>query len=376
MTDCILSIDIGTTSLKAAFMTDKPGEVFVSREQFKNGTAGEWMPSLARAVQKLKSKNPDYAVEAICVSGNGPTIVSQDGKTLLHNASLSSEIEQEIKKLNTKSLFIPRLYAFKKMFPENWKNSKRIFSGPEYFLYEMTGRALTILPEERYVGAYWDENELLRCGKTCRSECNEESQKKDISLSLNMTDFFSKSDFEKLPPFVSPGSLAGKLNEKTALETGLLEGTLVFAGGPDFTVALIGTGTVFPGKMCDRAGSSEGINLCTENPVFADGLRTLPSVMPNLWNVSRLLEPNEDFGKAVDMIRTAAKNAGEYFPSFMIITGGQALDKNKILEKEKKSGMKIHPQYCADAELIGDLVLARVGLGDYDNIEEAVMVLG
>lgn len=360
MTDCILCIDIGTTSLKAAFMTDKPGEVFVSREQFKDGTADEWMPSLARAVQELKSKNPDYAVEAICVSGNGPTIVSADGKTLLHNAPLSENLKKEIKNLNTKSLFIPRLFAFKKMFPESWEKSKHIFSGPEYFLYEMTGRAITILPEERYVPAYWDENELLRCGLAEQRHC----EPTDEAIS------------SKLPSFVAPGTLAGKLNEKTALETGLLEGTLVFAGGPDFTVALIGTGTVFPGKMCDRAGSSEGINLCTENPVFADGLRTLPSVMPNLWNVSRLLEPGEDFGKAVDMVRTAAKNAGEYFPSFMIITGGQALDKNKILEKEKASGMKIQTQYCADAELIGDLVLARVGLGDYDSIEEAVMVLG
>lgn len=351
MTDCILCIDIGTTSLKAAFMKDKPGEVFVSRQHFIKGTADEWLSALARAVKELNEKNPDCAVEAICISGNGPTIVSEDRTTLLHNAPLSENLEQEIKNLNTKSLFIPRLYAFKKMFSESWSKSKYIFSGPEYLIYEITGRALSILPEERYVPAYWDENDLLKAG-------------------------FSKEDFSKLPPFVLPGTLAGKLNEKAALTTGLLEGTLVFAGGPDFTVALIGTGTVFPGKMCDRAGSSEGINLCTQNPVYAEGLRTLPSVMSGLWNVSRLLEPGEDFGKAVDMLRKAAEQAGEYFPSYMIITGGQALDKERILEKEKASGMKIQTQYCLDAELIGDLVLARVGLGDYDSIEEAVMVLG
>lgn len=351
MTDCILCIDIGTTSLKAAFMKDKPGEVFVSRQRFLKGTADEWLTALSRAVKELSAKNPDCAVEALCISGNGPTIVSEDKTTLLHNAPVSQDIQDKISSLRLSSLFIPRLYAFKKMFPKEWAESRHIFSGPEYFIYEMTGRALTILPEERYLPAYWDEGALLKAG-------------------------FSKEDEKKLPPFVKPGSFAGKINEKAALATGLLEGTLVFAGGPDFTVALIGTGTVFPGKMCDRAGSSEGINLCTQNPVYAEGLRTLPSVAAGLWNVSRLLEPGEDFGKAVDMLRNAAKAAGEYFPSYMVITGGQALDKNLVREKEKSSGMKIQTQYCADAELIGDLVLARVGLGDYDSIEEAVMVLG
>lgn len=351
MTDCILCIDIGTTSLKAAFMKDKPDEVFVSRQHFSKGTADEWLPALARAVKELETENSECAVEAICVSGNGPTIVSEDKTTLLHNAPLPSSLEAEIKNLSAGSLFIPRLYAFKKMFSESWAKSKYIFSGPEYFIYEMTGRAVSILPEKRYLPAYWDENAMIKNG-------------------------FSKEDFEKLPPFVSPGTFAGKLNEKAALATGLLEGTLVFAGGPDFIAALVGTGTVFPGKMCDRAGSSEGINLCTENPVYAEGLRTLPSVRSGLWNVSRLLEPGEDFGKAVGMLRNAAEKAGEYFPPYMIITGGQALNKELVLEKEKASGMKIQAQYCADAELIGDLVLARVGLGDYDSIEEAVMVLG
>ncbi len=354
MTDCILCVDIGTTSLKAAFLTDKPGEVFVSRQHFKNGSASEWLDALARAVEELSEKNKDFAIEAICVSGNGPTIVSEDGTTLLHNAPIPENIQSEIKNLNTKSLFIPRLYAFKKLFNESWQNSARVFSGPEFLIFKMTGKAVSILPEERYTCAYWSESEFLRCG-------------------------FCGEDFKKLPDFVSPGTLAGQLNEETAIKTGLLEGTLVFAGGPDFTVALIGTGTVFPGRMCDRAGSSEGLNLCTQNPVFEQGLRTLPSVIPGLWNLSCLFAPDNDnrnFGAAVEKLRAAAKKAGEYFPQFMIITGGQALDKKNIEEKEKISGMKIKTQYCADAELIGDLILARIGLGDYDSIEEAVMVLG
>ena len=89
MKDCILCIDIGTTSLKAAFMSGKPEKVFVSRQKLETGRSNEWLPALSRAVKELKEKNPECAVEAVCISGNGPTIVSEDGTTLLHNDNLN-----------------------------------------------------------------------------------------------------------------------------------------------------------------------------------------------------------------------------------------------------------------------------------------------
>ena len=93
MTDTILCIDIGTSSLKAALLPDnlRAGEIFVSRQYFseeaviENRVAEEWLPCLAAALAELKAKNPDYAIEAVCVSGNGPTVVTDDGTTLLYN---------------------------------------------------------------------------------------------------------------------------------------------------------------------------------------------------------------------------------------------------------------------------------------------------
>ena len=38
-------------------------------------TAKKWMPALKKAISEMKAQNEDAAVEAICVSGNGPTIV-------------------------------------------------------------------------------------------------------------------------------------------------------------------------------------------------------------------------------------------------------------------------------------------------------------
>lgn len=393
MTDVILCIDIGTSSLKAAFMKDKPCPTHVARIPFSSGTSIEWIPALKAALSELYEKNPDCAIEAICISGNGPTIVSQNGTTLLHNDNgRSPEMKENLSSqgryvrtsadapflpeqerfavlpalTQTKSIFIPRLAMFKEMYPSEWENSKYIFSGPEYFIYRLTGEALTILPEERYKTAYWSNEELIKCG-------------------------FSEEDCKKLPPFKKMGTFAGKVNEKAAIETGLLEGTFVFAGGPDFCVALIGSGTVMPGTLCDRAGSSEGINLCTSSPVFQEGIRTLPSPVPGLWNASILLgdtgkirmeNPGEEtdkkllkqFTDALNRLRTAAENHGEYFPSEMTVTGGQCMDVNWLKAKATASGLYLTTRYCSDSELIGDLILTRVALGDWDDIDEGVFM--
>ena len=399
MTDTILCIDIGTSSLKAALLPDnlRAGEIFVSRQYFsqaavvENRVAEEWLPCLKAAVAELTAKNPDYAVEAVCVSGNGPTVVSEDGTSLLYNqlfvngsrgqaGNLNGQKKLALK--NTKSLFIPRFCGFKLNFPFSWNDSAHIFGAPEFLIHELTGESVTILPEERFLPAYWNEDELKKCG-------------------------FSEDDCKKFPGFVKAGNFVGKVSASAAIATGLLEGTLVFAGAPDFVVALIGTGTVLPGRLCDRAGTSEGLNLCTSKPVFAEGLRTLPSVVSGLWNVSYLINSSQslrghretslcenpshgenpsvnsvdsvrkfdELSRGINLLREAALSNGEYFPDFMTITGGQALNESLVAQKEAACGLKIKTMPCADAELLGDLILARVGLGDYDDITEAVFAI-
>ncbi|MBO6218142.1 MAG: hypothetical protein J6N81_01010 [Treponema sp.] len=374
MTDTILCIDIGTSSLKAALLPDnlKKFPIFVSRQAFPKSSFGErnsaryYLSALKAAITELRQKNPDFAIEAICVSGNGPTVISEDGRTFLYSDALPDFSVEEKKVLkNTKSLFIPRFIGFRELYPAQWKESRAIFGAPEFLLHELTGESLSILPEDRFLPAYWTEEELEACG-------------------------FSDSDIKKVPPFKKMGSFVGKVSEKAALATGLFEGTFVFAGAPDFVVALLGTGTVFPGRLCDRAGSSEGLNLCTTKPVFAEGLRTLPSAIPGLWNLSYLLNPEfsnssvnsvssvrnfNELAHGINLLKEAALSNGEFFPDYMTITGGQALDDELIAQKEAATGLKIKKMPCADAELIGDLILARVALGDFDDVSEAVFGL-
>jgi xylulokinase len=69
-------------------------------------------------------------------------------------------------------------------------------------------------------------------------------------------------------------------------------------------MALIGTGAVEPGLVCDRAGTSEGINLCAGRSGTAQlpgELRVLPHVNPGYRNVSVIIPSS---GRLFEWFRT------------------------------------------------------------------------
>ncbi len=396
MKDSVLCIDIGSTSLKAALMNEAGKTEGFVRVEFKNSVqdAGrEWVSALAKAVKLLKEENGGNAlqIEAVCISGNGPTLCSTDGTTLLWNQKVDEKYLTE-----TKSLFIPRLKGFRDAFPDKWEETNAVFSGPEYLIWRLTGSPCTILPEERFRETYWTQEELEKCG-------------------------FTEEEIKKLPPFIGIAQCAGKITQAAALETGLLEGTMVVTGGPDFIVALIGTNTLEEGFMCDRAGSSEGINLCTSQPLYGDKIRTLPSVIPGLWNASVLISESgvrlEDYKKQLEtrlehsvswdelynlvldnpkdysdgyeilrdmaikvfaagnILNKAVKAASLPDPKYITVTGGQALNSRWTQFKCDTMGIPMRVTDFPDAELVGDHILARLALGDFDSLEEAAFTL-
>lgn len=189
----------------------------------------------------------------------------------------------------------------------------------------------------------------------------------------------------------------------------------VFCAGPDFIAALLGTATVEPGKLCDRSGSSEGINLCAEKPVFKEGFRTLPSAIPGLWNISVIIpesgsiineykneisciekrelsweeiidyslddknsegyrilsELSASVRNALDALRKLAEENSLSFSGTMNVTGGLA--KNRRWLEKKAFDCKINIETCnsPDSELTGNAAVALYGLGYFENLQEA-----
>ena len=215
-------IDIGTTSLKAALISEcgfvfKSTVVRFSSKEIQNPfeIANCWKNSFFEAGKNLEVSN--YDLVAICISGNGPTLTSVcDNQTftlLWNNNSISVK-----NPIQTKSIFLPRLLLLKENFSEIWQNSQVILSGPEFLIYELTNSKVTILPENRFIQAYWQKEELLEY---------------EISDKL-------------LPDYVPLGYKAGFVKSEN-LEKLNISGSKkipVFCGGPDFITALIGTNTL------------------------------------------------------------------------------------------------------------------------------------
>lgn len=399
----VLSVDIGTTSLKAALsgvFSDEGIMVYASSrvpfECKENRRISEcWLEALKTAVNEMRKSytahtervDPFSRLSGICISGNGPTIVAKDGTTLLWNEPLSVEIPD-----TCKSLFVPRFLQFKAQYRDSWEKCDTVFSGPEYFIYRLTGKSVTVLPEERYSTAYWNTKSLYDAG-------------------------FTALEQSKFPPFKLPGDCVGVVSKEAAIKMdGLLTAGLpVFCGVPDFIAGLIGTATLSPSRICDCAGSSEGINLCTKIPVYAKGVRTLPSVIEGLWNEAVLISESgvkfadykkkeeAKFGKemsydefvnyvfdtnqeegikimsdiaykvkdGIDTLRNAVMSAGLKVADKLLITGGQALNKRWMQLKCDILNMPLCVPTFEDAELTGDAVLARFGMGEYESIQEA-----
>jgi len=108
-----------------------------------------------------------------------------------------------------------------------------------------------------------------------------------------------------------------------AADTGLPAGIPVVAGGPDFIVSLIGTATVSPRRACDRAGTSEGVNLCWEKGLKRDPrLLYMPHFIPPYENISGVISSTGgavswfagiagiDYEGFFDLVASASPGAG------------------------------------------------------------------
>ena len=433
----IFCADIGTSSLKAAFITEDGTVLKFIRLLFPQPVqAVDWVQAFFAAWHTLPA---DYVIEAICVSGNGPSLVavpqscpmpqaSINAATPLSAASLLSAVSPDdvingiidtakndtlflwnepvpqgltvsgqqsstVPALQERtasippagaSLFLPRIAAFRVKYPDIFAGTALLFSGPEYVSYLLTGTAVTSLPDPRYEAAYWNKEELFRFSEVLHI---------DTERLAGL-----------LPPFAAAGTVIGRFC-----------GIPVIAGVPDFIAALIGTGTLTAGTACDRAGSSEGINVCISQPRRAEKTLLLPSVMSDLWNLSSVIPSSgaafssflvshgflgNDYIAAMERIAEEPFVASGAYPAtfagqgrafvedlaFRIrhgcdlleqvsgfhpvytLSGGQAHNAIWCQMKADMTGRTFALPAFADGELIGDAALALFGLGRGDNL--------
>ena len=283
MSRTLLCVDIGTSSMKAGLLDASGHQLAFARAPFVTGSAeladwsaNRWREAFALVCAELRPR----ALDAIVISGHGPSVTAVDASgDPLAPTSLWLD-PRETRKPGIDSYFLPRMRWLLESYPEITDSGLAWFLGcPEWLSYHLTGEAWSFTPNESFLPYIYDA---------------ESASAYDIPT-------------EFLPPFLYPGHLAGVVREEIAEGLGLSAGTPVFAGGPDYLMSIVGTDAMEPGRICDRAGTSEGINYCSPQSVSDPGLRSLPHIRDGHFSVAAILAST---GRLFEWYRGISGQAG------------------------------------------------------------------
>jgi xylulokinase len=353
----VLCADIGTSSLKAALIDLEGRALAFDREvyppdRFAQGRicGSDWEAALSLAVKRLMAVK-EVKPSAICISGNGPTLVpvTFDGESLppLHwydrkciSLDLGKSGETGHRELlaalpQPKSFFLPHAGWFLQHQSEEYEKTRYLFSAQEWLSFKLGAEPVTTLPAAAYIPYYWEEDQCAALG-------------------------FEQGKF---PPFVKLGSIAGRVSPKAGERYGLPQGIPIVAGGTDFIMALLGVGAIEPGMVCDRAGTSEGINVCSAAPIQSKELRVLPHLKPGFWNISGVISSS---GGLFEWYRTLTGQETRSYEE----TLAELINPDGTLPRDKsvffpQSGFHApgYPDMLFSSGLLGDGMMSRAGLG-------------
>jgi len=292
----ILTFDIGTSVLKGGIF-DNSGHLRSRAEVpvhlndrddplMHEADANNWVSALSLVTAQLElpgTSGHDRGIEALVVSGNGPTLVPVGSKgepldfamTWMDRRGVEEArmIAEVTGRYVDPTFYLPKALWVYRNKPELYQRTRHFCTCPEFIDLYLTGKAYTVLPSEQFTPYIWTAGTIEKLGM----------------------------DPDKFPPFIRPGEAVGEVRKEAEELLGIPAGTPVFAGGPDFVMTLLGTATVRPGRACDRAGTSEGINLCAERPVEDNRLLCLPHIIAGYTNISGIISTS---GKALSWFKS------------------------------------------------------------------------
>ncbi len=266
-----LAVDIGTSSIKGAVI-DTGGRALLrahvpfseipaeSEDPFGLWDPGRWERGFGELLKRLFSGGNEE-IDGISISGNGPSVVplGADGRPCA--GALLWHDRRERRRDGDPSFFLPKMAWYLENLPSVCTKIDTFIGCPEYLGYLITGETSFYTPSEMFLPHLWTPESAALYG---------------IPVSM-------------LPEAAEAGVRVGRVSGEGAKRFGLPAGIPVAAGGSDFLMALLGSGVVHPGMTCDRAGTSEGINYCSEKKISHPRVRTLPHAVPGFFNVAGIL---------------------------------------------------------------------------------------
>jgi xylulokinase len=289
----ILAIDIGTSSFKAA-LWDREGNrlafaavplAITGDNVRREADPAQWLRAFEECCDRITGGGVSAAVKVIVISGNGPSLTPVTGEPIpggfgppaaFSRLWLDRRATEAAAKVSAlmggfvdAGFFLPKALCLKNDEPALYERTKFFLGCPEYLAYALTGEARTVFPSRGFDRWFWNDDILGRLGL----------------------------DAAKFPPFINPGDQYGTLLPAAAVRFGFSRNVPVVAGGPDFFSAILGVGVVGPGQTCDRAGTSEGINVCTKIRITDRRLMSYGHPVQPFWNLSGIISTT---GKAIE----------------------------------------------------------------------------
>jgi len=292
----LLTIDIGTSSFKSAIWDFEgnriafaaiPLSISLSDGLRHETDSGQWLRAFEDSCRRLGAEAPLTAVEALVISGNGPSLTpvlkSEEGGFCVPAAPARLWLDRRAAKAAEQvsalaggfvdaSFFLPKALDIKTNEPQLYEQTKYFLGCPELLAFALTGEARTVFPSDGFERWFWNDSLLDR-------------------LAL---------DKEKFPRFIRPGETFGGLTPQCAARFGMKPDIPIISGGPDFFAAILGSGVIQPGQVCDRAGTSEGINACTKTRITDDRLMSYSHPIKPFFNLSGIVSTT---GKAIEWAR-------------------------------------------------------------------------
>ncbi|MDC7223310.1 MAG: FGGY-family carbohydrate kinase [Spirochaetales bacterium] len=304
----ILAVDIGTTSLKGGLFTGDGSLEFLDRlilphSEEKGFDPEWWFECFIGFLSRFSAQGGDLSsVEGVVLSGHGPTLVALGGDSLPVAPALMWN-ENKSQSVKGESFYLPLVAWFRDVCPDLYQRTDVFLGCSEYLLYRLTGVRAAVSSGPPFDSYIWTPKMLDENG----------------------------FDQDKFPACSYLGDKTDAfLTPEAARLTGLLSGLPVYGAGSDFFTSLLGSGAVQSGVVCDRAGTSEGLNMIVPGGVNHDHIRFLPhpSSREGLFNGSVILS-----------------STGSLFEWYRRLTGQDSWSYHKTMEGILSSGRQGLPWF-------------------------------
>lgn len=298
----LLGIDYGTGGCKVTAIDETgafAGEASVEYRTWHDHPGwseqdpADWWTSLCAALKKLAASGVDLKSVAACAldgSTHNAVLLGESGGTSLDplladksyrpvrrtimwtdqrsvaecerlKAERGAEIFEKCYQMPAPTWTLPQMMWLKANEPEALEKTRHVLFVKDYVRYLLTGEAATDRIEAEGTLFYniaageWDRDLVELAGL----------------------------ETGKLPRFIEPTDIAGRVSAAAAAETGLAEGTLVICGSSDSAVEDYGAGAVEPGDLIIKLATAGNVNSMTAEAHPHPKTLTYSHIVPGMW---------------------------------------------------------------------------------------------